>query len=76
MTLSDQADSYLEVITCSLKSLTYRIPLSLILWGALCYTQILSPACDKISNIYPKLGVETCYGCQFYIKNSSTVFSL
>ena len=52
MTLFDQADSYLKVITCSLKALDYRIPLSLMLWGAFCYTQILSPACDKISNIY------------------------
>ena len=37
-TLSDQVDSYLEVTTCSLKALTYHIPLSLMVWGALCYT--------------------------------------
>ena len=62
MTLSDQADSYLEVTTCSLKALAYHIPLSLMLWGAFCYTQILSPTCDEILNTYvfpnPKIGVE------------------
>ena len=31
MTLSDQADSYLKVTTCSLKALTYHIPLSLVI---------------------------------------------
>ena len=35
MTLSDQADSYLEVTTCSLKYLSYRIPLSLMLGGGI-----------------------------------------
>ena len=56
MTLSDQVDSYLEVTNCSLKALTYRIPLSPMLWGALCYTQILSPSCDEILNpyVFPK----------------------
>ena len=52
MTLSDQADSYLEVITCSLKALAYHIPLSLMILGELCYTQILSPSCDKIYNTF------------------------
>ena len=52
MTLSDQAESYLEVITCSLKYNTYRIPLSLMLLGAFYYTQILSPTCDEILNTY------------------------
>ena len=28
MTLSDRAGSYLKLITCSIKSLTYRIPLA------------------------------------------------
>ena len=51
-TFSDQADSHLEVTTCSLKALAYRIPLSLMLWGTLCYTQILSPTCDEILNTY------------------------
>ena len=27
-------------------------PSSLMLWGAFCYTQIFSPACDKISNTF------------------------
>ena len=56
MTLSDQVDSYLEVTTCSLKALAYCIPLSLMLWGAFCYTQILSPTCDEILNpyVFPK----------------------
>ena len=62
MTLSNQADSYLEVKTCSVKALAYHIPLSLMLWGAVCYTQILSPTCDEILNpmfsLNPKLGVE------------------
>ena len=50
MTLSDQADPHLEVTTFSLKSLAHRIPLSLMLWGEFCYTQILSPTCDEILN--------------------------
>ena len=56
MTLSDQADSHLEVTTCSLKALAYRIHLSLMLWGAFYYTQILSPTCDEILNpyVFPK----------------------
>ena len=35
MTLFDHVDSYLEVTTCSLKSLTYCIPLSIMLWGGI-----------------------------------------
>ena len=38
---------HLWVTTCSLKDFVYRIPLSLMLWGAFCYTQILSLPCDK-----------------------------
>ena len=52
MTLSDQANSYLKVTTCSLKSLAYHIPISLIIWGGLRYTQILSPTCDDILKTY------------------------
>ena len=55
-TLSDQADPHLEVTTCSLKSHAHCIPLRLMLWGGLCYTQILQPTCDEILNpyVFPK----------------------
>ena len=42
---------HLIVMTCSLKDLVYRIPLRLMLWGASCYTKILSPSCDKTFDI-------------------------
>ena len=45
---------HLMVTTCSLKSLIYRIPLRLMLWGASYYTKILSPSCDK------KFDIPTC----------------
>ena len=42
---------HLMAMTCSLKALVYRIPLRLMLWGASCYTKILSPSCDKTFDI-------------------------
>ena len=62
MTLSDQADSYLEVTTCSLKALTHHIPLSLMLWGGFRYTQILSTKRDEILNTYVFPKYQTCSG--------------
>ena len=42
---------HLMVMTCSLKSLVYHIPLRLMLSGASCYTKIPSPSCDKTFDI-------------------------
>ena len=42
---------HLMATTCSLKDLIYHIPLRLMLWGASCYTKILSPSCDKTFDI-------------------------
>ena len=42
---------HLMATTCSLKALVYHIPLRLMLWGASCYTKILSPSCDKTFDI-------------------------
>ena len=42
---------HLVEMTCSLKALVYRIHLRLMLWGASCYTKILSPSCDKTLSI-------------------------
>ena len=65
MILSDQDGSYLKVITCSIKALTYHIPLASCFGGAFCYTQILSPACDKIPNTY------VCPKSQTWSENSA-----
>ena len=56
-TFSDQANPHLEVTTCSLKSLAYHIPISLMLWGSFCYTQVLSPTYDEFLNpyVFPKI---------------------
>ena len=79
-TLSDQADSHLEVTTCSLKALSYRIPLSLTLWREFCIPkschQHVMRSLTPIFSLNRKLGVETCFGCQSYMKNPSTAFSL
>ena len=47
---------HLVAMNCSLKALIYRIPLRLMLWGASCYTKILSRSCDKTFDIptFPK----------------------
>ena len=51
------------------------------LWGEFCYTQILSPTCDRIpnTNIFPqipKLEVKHALGVGFNIQNLSTALTL
>ena len=55
-TFSDRADIFISWRWLVLKALVYRIPLRLMLWGASCYTKILSPSCDKTFDIptYPE----------------------
>ena len=55
-------------------------PSSLMLWGAFCYTQILSLTCDKTSNtsIFPQsqtLKWKQCSRCWSYIQNSNTTLT-
>ena len=56
-------------------------PSSLMLWGAFCYTQNLSPACDRIPNTRhlpsnPKLEENYVLGVYSNIENCSTAVSL
>ena len=48
---SDRADIFISWWWLVLKALVYRITLRLMLWGASCYTKILSPSCDKTFDI-------------------------
>ena len=48
---SDQVDIFISWRRLVLKALVYRITLRLMLWGASCYTKILSPSCDKTFDI-------------------------
>ena len=48
---SDRADIFISWRWLVLKALVYHITLRLMLWGASCYTKILSPSCDKTFDI-------------------------
>ena len=48
---SDRANIFISWWRLVLKALVYRITLRLMLWGASCYTKILSPSCDKTFDI-------------------------
>ena len=48
---SDRANIFISWQWLVLKALVYRITLRLMLWGASCYTKILSPSCDKTFDI-------------------------
>ena len=63
-TCSDRADIFISWRRLVLKALVYRITLRLMLWGASCYSKILSPSCDKTFDIascpeIPAFGVKT-----------------
>ena len=56
-------------------------PSSLMIWGAFCYTQNLSPACDRIPNTRhfpsnPKLEENPALGVDSNIQNCSTALTL
>ena len=46
-TCSDRANIFISWQRLILKALVDRIPLRIMLWGASCYTKIMSPSCDK-----------------------------
>ena len=48
---SDRANIFFSWQRLVLKPLIYHITLRLMLWGASCYTKILSPSCDKTFDI-------------------------
>ena len=48
---SDRANIFISWKRLVLKALVYHVTLRLMLWGASCYTKILSPSCDKTFDI-------------------------
>ena len=63
MTLSDQARSDLKVITCSIKALTYLIPLASCFWGHFvipksCHHHVIR-SLTPLFSLNPKLEVKT-----------------